>query len=129
MTHNHPTKHRIAKTLQSTGKSLRQLTEEIPLSRATLSKIYKAESYSFPSYEKIVAYCASICPDEDWSYPSLEELTLFYIDNIIPKEEGVSPNLRTNFIYNGLTPKVDNYSLLCDLKLKMEANANVQDNI
>lgn len=117
-----PSKEKIRDTLMNCGKSFRKITEEIPMCRTSLMNIIDLKNYSFQNYEKIIAYCRTLAPEENWSYPSLEELTVFYKNNTIPRKEGVSSSLRSSFLSHGTRiPKVDNYLLLCNIKFKMEA--------
>lgn len=120
-----PSKERIRDTLVQINKTFQEIADEAHVSRNTLMKIIDLKSYRFDTYEKIVAYCKTVKPDEDWSYPSLEELTYFYMKHRIPREEGTVPSLRSSFLSCGKTPKVNNYMLLCNIKAKMEANKNV----
>ena len=114
-------KDQIRDTLLSCGKSFLKITSEIPMCRTALMNIIDLKNYNFDNYEKIIAYCRTLAPHEDWSYTSLEELTYFFTNNTIPAGEGLSPSYREIFLYQGNKPRVDKYILLCNIKSKMEA--------
>ena len=116
-----PSKERIRDTIMNTSKSFREITNEIPMCRTALMNIIDLKNYTFQNYEKIIAYCRALRPEEDWSYPSLEELHSYFENNPIARKEKISKSLRASFFVYYKIPKVDTYILLCNIKSKMEA--------
>lgn len=116
-------KERLSSAFLNCGRSFRQLSTETPLCRATIMKIVDKKNYTFETYEKAIAYCRKIYPNEDWSYTTMEELAFFYTKNIPPRDAAVNPIMRNNFLSGNNIPKVDNYIILCECKMKMEATA------
>jgi len=114
-------KERLSSTLLKSGRSFRQMATESPLCRATIMKIIDKKNYTFETYEKAIAYCRKLYPEEDWTYTTVEELAFFYAANIPPRDAAVDPIMRNNFLSGNHIPKVDKYITLCECKMKMEA--------
>lgn len=121
----YPSKEQIRDTLLTTNKSYRQIAFESGLSLTSVLNIIDLINYHFSSYEKIIAYCRTQAPEKDWNYIPITDLLLFFSSNRVPnklaKKYGYTNSIKKSLLSQGCLPKIDTYTLLCNIKSKMEA--------
>lgn len=121
MSKTYPTKELVRETLLFANKSYSLLAEEVGVCPAVLMSVIDMKNYQFKTYQKAIEYCRKLIPEKDWTYPSLEELVLFFQNNKVPRGMGTNKKQIDYFLTSKLNPNINTYTLLCNIKSKMEA--------
>lgn len=125
MKNTYPSKQQIRDTLLASNKSYAQIAFDSGISLTTILNIIDMKNYRFSSYEKIIPYCRALAPEKNWSYVSIADLLLFFSSNRVPnnlaKKYGYKTYMKKSFCSRESQPKIDTYTLLCNIKIQMEA--------